>query len=360
MVKRVFVLLLLIVASNANSQVLSQVSISSNYVKAANYGIVPDDINQFLCGLAESVYFNNAFHYGSSNEPTIGDYIVYNENYVISHPFLTDNEGFALVKLRDFNKIIQIQKSNGQIVSTYDCASSVIVNLPNTPIYFENGTCKCPTTTIGDTEVINGITYTVVDDTTIRTEIAANNVNLCTTQVTDMNQLFQSNATFNSDISFWDTSNVTNMRRMFRSASAFNQDIGSWDTSNVINMASVFWGTIFNYDISNWNVSNVTDMNNMFRESQFNRDISNWNVSNVTNMDGMFRDSQFNIDISNWDTSNVTNMRVMFVDTAGGYSIIFNQDLSGWNVNNVTNCGLFSSNVSSWTLPKPNFTNCSP
>lgn len=164
--------------------------ISNNYVNAENYGIVPADLNQFLCGLVEFGYFSNAFHSGSSNEPTIGDYVVYNEKYVISHHFLTDNAGFALVKLRDFNKIIQIQKSNGQIVSTYDCASNVIVNLPNTSIYFENGTCKCPTAAIGDTEVIGGITYTVVDNTTIRTEIAANNVNLCTTQVTDMNGLF--------------------------------------------------------------------------------------------------------------------------------------------------------------------------
>jgi surface protein len=36
----------------------------------------------------------------------------------------------------------------------------------------------------------------------------------------------------------------------------------------------------------------------------------------------------------------------------------FNQDLSGWVVSQVTNCTTFSDNTSSWTLPKPNFTNC--
>ena len=395
----------------ANSQVLNQVSISNNYVNAANYGIVSDDLNQFLCGLAGSGYFNNAFHSGSSNEPTIGDYIVNNEDYVISHPFLTDNEGFALVKLRDFNKIIQIQKSNGQIVSTYDCVSNVIVNLPPPSIYFENGTCKCPTAAIGDIEVINGITYTVVDNTTIKTEIAANNINLCTTQVTDMSgQIteaisFFNDDSFNSDISFWDTSNVTNMMYMFSNtgfnqdisiwdtsnvtsfrcmfcyATDFNQNIGSWNTNNVTNFRSMFYETsAFNQDIGNWNTSNVTSMRTMFQNNtNFNKDIGRWDTSSVTIMDWMFFGTTFNQDIGNWETSNVTTMESMFAGaTAFNQNIgdwntsnvtsmylmfinnsAFNQNLSSWDVLNVTECTSFYD-PTNWTLPKPNFTNCTP
>ncbi len=109
-------------------------------------------------------------------------------------------------------------------------------------IYFDNNTCKCPTATVGDTEVINGVTYTVVDNTSIKTQIAAANYNLCTTFVTDMNELFKDNTSFNSDISFWDISNVTNMNSMFYKASAFNQNIGSWNTAAVTNMiAYVSW-----------------------------------------------------------------------------------------------------------------------
>ena len=107
-------------------------------------------------------------------------------------------------------------------------------------IYFENGTCKCPDASVGDTATISGTLYTVVDDSTITGEIANGNVNLCTTLVTDMSELFLDNGDFNQDIGNWDTSNVTTIHRMFRVASSFNQDMGSWDTSNVANMESLF------------------------------------------------------------------------------------------------------------------------
>ena len=86
-------------------------------------------------------------------------------------------------------------------------------------IYLDsNGiTIKCPNAAIGYTGVINGVTYTVVDNTTIRTEIANGNCNLCTTLVTNMtgdsntNSNFFNDESFNSNIVFWDTSNVTDM-----------------------------------------------------------------------------------------------------------------------------------------------------
>ena len=97
--------------------------------------------------------------------------------------------------------------SNTALVTRTVSVNEAVVTI----IYFENGTCKCPDATVGETEVINGVTYTAVDDTTIRTEITNGNVNLCTTFVTDMSELFKDNTSFNSDISFWDTSFVANM-----------------------------------------------------------------------------------------------------------------------------------------------------
>lgn len=63
----------------------------------------------------------------------------------------------------------------------------------------------------------------------------------------------------------------------------------------------------------------------------------------------------FNQDLSNWDVSNASEMDSMFNSATS-----FNQDLSNWNVDNITLCSGFSVGASSWTLPKPNFTNCNP
>ena len=63
----------------------------------------------------------------------------------------------------------------------------------------------------------------------------------------------------------------------------------------------------------------------------------------------------FNQSIGNWNVSSVTDMYLMFKDATS-----FNQDLSSWSVDGVTNCTEFSNGATSWTLPQPNFTNCTP
>ncbi len=279
------------------------------------------------------------------------------------------------------------------IYSVFDAASNtvsttrtIIVN-PAPLVYFENGTCKCPNATVGDTEVIDGVTYTVVDNSTIQGEVNNGNINLCTSLVTDMSGLFLNNQNFNSDISFWDTSNVTNMSSMFSVASvfnqdisnwdtssvtdmnymfhatqSFNQDIGSWDTSNVSNMSAMFFASVFNKDISRWNVSNVIDMSLMFKSADnFNQPIGNWNVSNVQNMDKMFENNlSFNQEINDWNVSSVTNMRSMFSNSTS-YSSVFNQFIGGWNVSNVTNMDQmfkgnesFNQDISNWNVSNVN------
>jgi hypothetical protein len=83
----------------------------------------------------------------------------------------------------------------------------------------------------------------------------------------------------------------------------------------------------------------------------------------------LFSEAQsFNQDIGNWQTDSEINMAGMFassgtVNLNGGMS--FNQDLSGWKVDNVFQCSGFNalgilSNRDVWTLPKPNFTQCTP
>ena len=163
---------------------------------------------------------------------------------------------------------------------------------------------------VGNEYELNGVSYTVVDDLTIAGQIANGNVNLCTTLVTDMSQLFYNNTSFNSDISFWDTSSVTTMNSIFENATAFNQDIGNWDTSSVTDMAGMFYeASSFNQDIGNWNTSSVTDMVGMFYEaSSFNQDIGSWDTSKVTSMERMFWAAEaFNQDLSGWCVSNISS-----------------------------------------------------
>ena len=160
---------------------------------------------------------------------------------------------------------------------------------PIFPIYLdENGiTIKAyDFALVGNEYELNGVSYTVVDNSNIATQIELDNVNLCTTLVTNMDELFEDNSStilFNSDISFWDTSNVTSMDKMFYGSSAFNIDISIWDTSKVIIMQSMFLGTeSFNQDIGNWDTSSVIDMDSMFWNTpSFNQDLTGWCVTSI-------------------------------------------------------------------------------
>ena len=180
-----------------------------------------------------------------------------------------------------------------------------------------------------------------------------------TSSVISMKRMFSGATTFNQDISNWTTSNVESMNRMFRDATSFNQDISNWTTSSVINMYSMFYGaTSFNHSISNWTTSNVTNMARMFYEAtSFNQDISNWVTSSVINMYSMFYGAtSFNHSISNWTTSSVTDMAFMF-----GGATSFNQDISNWTTSNVyymqgmfRGATFFNQDISTWDMSSVN------
>lgn len=60
--------------------------------------------------------------------------------------------------------------------------------------------------------------YVARDKDDIKAKIATNAYpanRIVTTRVTDMQELFKDNTTFNQPIGSWDTSNVTTMRGMF-------------------------------------------------------------------------------------------------------------------------------------------------
>ena len=221
----------------------------------------------------------------------------------------------------------------------------------------EDGIVRCKDVTIGTTEVIDGITYEVVDKGLLiqRRDEGADLTKSCVSNVTKMDSLFLGKTEFNQQIGNWDVSSVTSMSGMFYEATAFNMDLSKWDVSNVTNMFGLFYTTSFNQDIRNWDVSNVTDMDGLFMASKFNQDISNWDVSNVERMESMFNESDFNQPIGNWDVSSVTWMHFMFFGANE-----FNQPIGEWDVSKVTAMGAmfantkFNQDLSNWCVS--NFT----
>lgn len=221
------------------------------------------------------------------------------------------------------------------------------VDCPN-PIYrHTNGvTIKAATCAESGKEyMFEGQKYYVArDKDDIKAKIAANAYpanRIVTTRVTELNNLFENNHTFNEDIWNWDTSNVTALNYTFRRAFVFNQNLNHWDTSKVTSMAGTFLqGNVFNQPLNNWNTSKVTQMSDMFALAYaFDQDISNWDVSKVDSMWHMFNHAYaFNSPLTHWNTKNVTNMDAMFGGTKR-----FNQPLQHLNISNVsTMVGMFN------------------
>lgn len=64
----------------------------------------------------------------------------------------------------------------------------------------------------------------------------------------------------------WDTSNVINMNAVFQAIPSFNQDLSGWDTSSVTNMAGAFFDTTsFDQDLSSWDITSLTNATDMFK-----------------------------------------------------------------------------------------------
>jgi uncharacterized repeat protein (TIGR02543 family) len=306
---------------------------------------------------------------GSENPTTI---TVDKEKAVTATFEKADSDGDGVVDLEDLCP----DTPEGATVNANGCHDFIYIA--------ENGvTIKAKETAIiGDMQELNGETYKVVDETMLR-EMVTNDEDVSkvvTTNVTNMNLLFNEKTTFNQDISSWDISNVTNMRSMFRAASSFNQDISLWDVSRVVTMHEMFgYAESFNQDISSWNIGAVTDFERMFSGAKaFNQDISSWNMTNATSLNYMFTDAQdFNQDLNQWDVSNVKSMawtfsgatsfngNISFWDTSVvetmshmfGAADSFNQDISDWDTSAVitmermfSDANTFNIDISSWEV----------
>ena len=354
-----------------------------------------DGINVSRPGISYNANIEALLSYNPGDGKTMSDYEPNSNDIIDKGVALTNTVSTSISTTNQLNNIVphtpvgsgtDIGAIDGNAIWTPgirgwvpDQTIDLISIFPISTIYFESGVCKCPNASVGDTATISGTVYTVVDNTNLRTEVAADNFNLCISQVTDMDNLFLNDSTFNSNINFWDTSSVTTMQNTFKGAIIFDQPLDNWNVLNVTDMSYMFDDArLFNQDIGSWTTSNVTDMEAMFRDaSVFNQDIGNWNTTKIEKMNGMFQDARvFNQDIGNWDTSSVTAMHFMFKearafnqdigdwDTSSVITMqnmfkqahAFNQDIGSWTTSNVTNMKLmfddaraFNQDISSWT-----------
>ncbi|WP_050911037.1 BspA family leucine-rich repeat surface protein [Vibrio campbellii] len=102
----------------------------------------------------------------------------------------------------------------------------------------EPETVTCESNKPGTVMVLEDEVFVVVNDALIRNSdywqnFLDANIQLCTTHVTDMSDLFAKDKYFNQDISRWDTSSVINMDRMFSGAKRFDQDLTYWNVERV-------------------------------------------------------------------------------------------------------------------------------
>jgi len=145
--------------------------------------------------------------------------------------------------------------ANKTVIAEYESLSPIVLDNDGITMRAKPGT------TVGTTYEINGTTYTVVDNTMLKSWISAEKdlSTAITTLVTDMKELFKNKTSFNDNISSWDCSNVTTMEGMFDGAANFNKDISKWDTNKVTNMNKMFKSaTSFNQDLSKWCVVNLS------------------------------------------------------------------------------------------------------
>jgi len=91
-----------------------------NYSSSTASGTLQLADYNYFC---EEGFYNNyniAYHTGPNIEPDVGEYVILNYNYRYPRQFVSGND-YAFLHLRGFDKILEIRKSDGLIVSKYTC-----------------------------------------------------------------------------------------------------------------------------------------------------------------------------------------------------------------------------------------------
>lgn len=105
---------------NFNPPKTGPVYLSNIYKTSSVSGTIVIDAEDFLCDGITFNNYNQAFHDGIVLEPQVGNYIIYNRLYSYPSLFVQGSQ-FAYFHLRGFNKILEVQKSDGLVVAKYSC-----------------------------------------------------------------------------------------------------------------------------------------------------------------------------------------------------------------------------------------------
>ena len=175
-------------------------------------------------------------------------------------------------------------------------------------------------------EEINEVPCTYIDNIPIKSmnqtfegskAKSINLLNINTTHVIEMSNMFRNISSIELDLSDFDTSNVESMWEMFSESKLKTiKGLEYFDTSKVTSMNNMFsYSELEQIDVSNFDTSNVTDMRRMFGNNKVIKIIGleNFNTSKVTDMIWMFSNSLIKeLDLSNFDLTNA-NLSQIFI-----------------------------------------------
>ena len=97
------------------------IDLGNNYKTATSSNSVLVENEIYHCQLFENKFFNTAYHSGQNPEPEVGDYIIWNNNHSFPQSFMFNQDGFAYMKMRSFDKIVEVRKTDGMIMAIYSC-----------------------------------------------------------------------------------------------------------------------------------------------------------------------------------------------------------------------------------------------
>lgn len=164
-------------------------------------------------------------------------------------------------------------------------------------------------------------------------------------RVTSCRSMFYGTARLTEiDMSGFDSSNVTDMESMFQGTRVTELDLSMLDTSKVTTMNSMFKYSekLTSLNLSGWDTRNVETLDFFVGgcKKLTSLDVSHFNTSKVTGMQSAFGWTPIEtLDLSGWDTSNVTTMWCMFI----GCNWLKSIDFSGWDTTKVTDFDCFIS-----------------